>query len=125
MKNNKGFTLIELLVVIVILVSISLVAIPNISKSLSKRKTKELEKEIESLTEYAEIYISKDINIYNCLKNENGYIFLKNIAKINNIKLSDEKNNYGAIHYDSTEDNLKWIELDEVTASTGKMKNCL
>ncbi len=56
--NNKGFTLVELLAVIVILVSISLVAVGGISKSLERRDVKECEEQIQLAINAAKIYFS-------------------------------------------------------------------
>ena len=42
--NNKGFTLVELLAVIVILLSISVVSITNVSASLKRRKAPAIDK---------------------------------------------------------------------------------
>ena len=41
MKNNKGFTLVELLAVIIVLATISLVAVTSVSTSLYDRDEKE------------------------------------------------------------------------------------
>lgn len=121
MKNNKGFTLIELLVVVVILLGISLVAIPNISNSLSKRKEKEYQNTKETLIEYANIYVNKNINIYNCLKqNTNGYISLEDIANANNIKI-DNKYKYGVIYYNQETQDLDWKEV----INNNRPKDCL
>lgn len=56
--NNKGFTLIELLAVMIILVSISLVAVGGISASLEKRDIKECEEQQELAVGAAKIYFS-------------------------------------------------------------------
>ena len=56
--NNKGFTLVELLSVIVILVSISLVAVMGISASLERRDEKETESQQELAIGAAKIYFS-------------------------------------------------------------------
>ena len=58
MKNNKGFTLVELLAVIIILSSISLVAVVSISKSLYDRDEKECNDQIELAKNAAKIYFS-------------------------------------------------------------------
>ena len=62
MKDNKGFTLIELLVVIVILISISAIALPNVLTTLDKNKEQEIQNQKEMLASYMEIYDSKNNN---------------------------------------------------------------
>lgn len=44
--NNKGFTLVELLAVMVILISISLVAVSTVTNSLIRREEKEKDEQI-------------------------------------------------------------------------------
>jgi len=56
--NNKGFTLIELLAVIVILISVSLVAVGGISASLKDRDVKECQEQKELAIGSAKIYFS-------------------------------------------------------------------
>ena len=56
--NNKGFTLVELLAVIVILISVSLVAVASISSSLERREGKECEEQIILAKNAAKIYFS-------------------------------------------------------------------
>lgn len=56
--NNKGFTLIELLAVMVILISVSLVAVGGISASLENRDKKECEEQKELAISAAKIYFS-------------------------------------------------------------------
>ena len=56
--NNRGFTLVELLAVLVILVSISLVAVLGISASLERRDIKECEEQQELAIGAAKIYFS-------------------------------------------------------------------
>ena len=58
MNNNKGFTLVELLAVMVILISVSLVAVGGISASLENREKKECEEQIELAISAAKIYFS-------------------------------------------------------------------
>ena len=60
--NKKGFTLVELLAVIVILLAISVVAIPNISAAIERSKNKTNEKKKEVLASYGEIYFSEHPN---------------------------------------------------------------
>lgn len=56
--NNKGFTLVELLSVMVILISISLVAVVNITSSLERRDVKECEEQQTLAIGLAKIYFS-------------------------------------------------------------------
>ena len=58
--NNKGFTLIELLGVIVILITILLVAIPNVNSTLERKKAKDLELKIEAVISAGEIYANSN-----------------------------------------------------------------
>lgn len=58
--NNKGFTLVELLAVILILVSVSFVAVGSISNSLKKRDVKECEEQQELAVSAAKMYFSLD-----------------------------------------------------------------
>lgn len=64
--NNKGFTLVELLAVLVMLVSISLVAVGGISASLERRDEKELKEQQELAIGAAKIYFS--LNNVQCVK---------------------------------------------------------
>jgi type IV pilus assembly protein PilA len=57
--NKKGFTLVELLAVIVILLAISVVAIPSISAGIERSKTNTDEKKKTILTTYGEIYLNE------------------------------------------------------------------
>lgn len=65
MKNNKGFTLVELLAVIVILLAISVVAIPSISAGIERTKRKTDLDKIKVLKSYAEVYFSEHTS--NCV----------------------------------------------------------
>lgn len=56
--NNKGFTLVELLAVMVILISISMVAVIGITSSLEKSEKKECEHQKELVINAAKIYFS-------------------------------------------------------------------
>ena len=56
--NNRGFTLVELLAVMVILISISLVAVVTISSSLDRRDDKECKEQIQLAIDAAKIYFS-------------------------------------------------------------------
>lgn len=54
--NNKGFTLIELLVVLVLLVVIMSIAIPSVTSSIERSKTKQKQQKIELLRSAGELY---------------------------------------------------------------------
>ena len=56
--DNKGFTLIELLAVMIILISISLVAVGGITESLQNRDEKEYKEQQELAISAAKIYFS-------------------------------------------------------------------
>ena len=54
--NNKGFTLVELLAVLVILIAIMSIAIPSISSSLERSKSKQDTAKQKILESAAELY---------------------------------------------------------------------
>ena len=56
--NRKGFTLVELLAVILILSSISIIAVVSITSSLGRRDVKECEEQKELAINAAKIYFS-------------------------------------------------------------------
>ena len=58
MMNRKGFTLIELLAVIVILSTISVVAVSSLTKSLNDRDLRECREQISLAKNAAKIYFS-------------------------------------------------------------------
>lgn len=58
--NNKGFTLVELLAVLVILLSISVVAITNVTASLKRNDEQELRAQEKKAINAAKIYFSND-----------------------------------------------------------------
>ena len=60
MKNQKGFTLIELLAVIVILVTISAIAIPSITASIERSKNKQKNAKIEVIEMAANDFYSRN-----------------------------------------------------------------
>ncbi len=60
--NRKGFTLIELLAVIVILSSISIVAVSSLTKSLNDRDEKECQEQMGLAKNAAKIYFSLQEN---------------------------------------------------------------
>ena len=60
--NRKGFTLVELLAVIVILSSVSLVAVASISTTLNRRDKKEFNEQKQLARNAAKIYFSLNSN---------------------------------------------------------------
>ena len=96
--NNKGFTLVELLAVLVILASISLVAVGGISASLEKRDIRECEEQKELAIGAAKIYFSLEggssVTILE-LKNGNYISSDKKVSKLkNNDTISIGSTNY-------------------------------
>lgn len=65
--NRKGFTLVELLAVIVILSSVSLVAVASISTTLNRREVKEFNEQKQLARNAAKIYFSLNEGS-NCVK---------------------------------------------------------
>lgn len=58
--NNKGFTLVELLAVLIILVSVSFVAVGGITESLTRRDAKECDEQKDLAISAAKMYFSLD-----------------------------------------------------------------
>ena len=89
--NNKGFTLVELLAVIVILLAISMVAIPNITASLERTKNKLSDSQKKIFVSSAELFISENKNSLGYYSNfMNGTCCLStNILKASNY-ITDE-----------------------------------
>ena len=56
MHNRKGVTLIELLIVVLILAALSAIAIPRISQSATKAKSKACETNLDILNSSIELY---------------------------------------------------------------------
>ena len=56
--NKKGFTLVELLATLVILVSISMIAVFNITASIERRDIKECTEQVSLAENAAKIYFS-------------------------------------------------------------------
>ena len=100
--NNKGFTLVELLAVIVILLAISMVAIPNITASLEKNKNKLSDSQKKIIVSSAELFISEN-------KNTLGYYsnFMNGACCLSTDTLKD--NNY------ITDEDLKDSNGNEIT----------
>ena len=61
--NRKGFTLVELLVVIIILLAIMVIALPSISGTLDKSKTKDKERAKELIESAALMYANDNIHL--------------------------------------------------------------
>lgn len=61
-NKNKGFTLIELLAVVVILLTISVMAVSSISSAIERNKAKQNETKKKVLASYAEAYYDEHKN---------------------------------------------------------------
>ena len=89
-KDNRGFTLIELLAVILILASISLVAVAGISASLERRDEKECDEQKQLAKNAAKIYFSLNDGVTSVsvskLKSEN---YFNQNSKIDRLNPSD------------------------------------
>lgn len=93
--NNKGFTLVELLAVMVILLSISVIAVTNVTASLKRTDEQEEEKQKKIVKAAAKIYFSTEggyyVKIDDLLKGKNpgqpeNVIYIKDpnsISKLN------------------------------------------
>ena len=60
--NRKGFTLIELLAVILILLSISVIAVSSITSAIERNKVKQNEAKIDIILSYAKLYYDEHKN---------------------------------------------------------------
>ena len=99
--NNKGFTLVELLAVVVILASISIVAVVNVSSSLKRRDTRECLEQIAIVKNSAKIYFSLNddkTSVTLATLIDEGYIDGDN--KINKLKKDTDKVNLTANGYE-------------------------
>lgn len=64
--NDRGFTLVEVLAVLVILSAIMAIALPSITSSMERNKSKQDESKKEMLASFAEIYVANHRNsLYN------------------------------------------------------------
>ena len=91
--DNKGFTLIELLAVMIILISISLVAVGGITESLQNRDIKECKEQQELAISAAKIYFSlNDTNTVTIkvLNGSGGGVdYFKDDNKIDRLNVND------------------------------------
>ena len=71
--NNKGFTLVEVLAVLVILVVIMSIAIPNISSSVERSKSKQDDARKKILISAAELYVADNKNYVYIHLNDGEY----------------------------------------------------
>jgi len=113
--NKKGFTLMELLAVIVIMAIIFAVAIPSISSSVERSKTKQLNAKIEVIEAAGEVYISdNNVNYVSLVTLYCGNILTKEELK----DPFNEKNSLcGYVSYRNSD--YEWID----TSST--KTNCI
>ncbi len=109
--NNKGFTLVELLAVLVILIAISSIAIPTISSSLERSKTKQDDSKKKLLVSAAELYVTDNRNAISDNIRTNSltsckidFNELKNSGYIDDdaTKSSNDREIQGCIIYDGT-----------------------
>lgn len=81
--NNKGFTLIELLAVVVILLAITVVAIPSINSLIERNKEKRNASQYDIIESYAELYYNEHKNSY---PNKTNFC-----VQIGNLNLSNDE----------------------------------
>ena len=108
--NNKGFTLVELLAVLVILIAIMSIAIPSISSSLERSKSKQDEARKKVLESAAELYVTDNKNSFS-----GSCIDLKDLKKENYvdedaIKDADGNPFTGAIKYTKDTNTYEYVE---------------
>ena len=87
MKNNKGFTLIELLAVIVLLVTISAIAIPSITASIERSKARQSEAKVMVIVEAAKMYYSSHKNSLN----SSGFLNNSCYISVNSLDLTEKE----------------------------------
>ena len=69
--NNKGFTLVEVLAVLVILSAIMAIALPSITSSMERNKSKQDDSKKQMLASFAEIYVADHRNsLYNWMSSK-------------------------------------------------------
>ena len=101
--NNKGFTLVELLAVLVILIAIMSIAIPSISSSLERSKSKQDTAKQKILVSAAELYVTDHKNniINNMGSNNCCKIIIEDLKKsgyVDEEATKDSNNNYLGEH---------------------------
>lgn len=98
--DNRGFTLVELLAVMIILISISFVAVGGITASLERRDIKECKEQQELVVGAAKIYFSLNNTNSVTLSTLKGSNYFKDENKIDRLKdtdvisVSSNKNKY-------------------------------
>ena len=101
--NKKGFTLVELLATLVILVSISMIAVFNITASIERRDVKECEEQVNLAKNAAKIYFSLNDSLKDEEKvitvdelKQQGYLKEEKSTKIQDgsIKFNKDTGNY-------------------------------
>lgn len=100
--NKRGFTLIELLAALVILTAIMAIAIPSISSSLERTKSKQDDSRKKVLITAAELYVTDHKNaIYNNLgSSDTCYIELSSLdVSASNLEDSDGNEFKGVIKF--------------------------
>jgi len=100
--NKKGFTLIELLAVVVILLIISVVAIPSISSAIERNKAKKNAAQIDVIESYAEIYYENNKNYYGSI---NSFCVNVNVLDLTEAEVKDADGNefVGSVRYINNE----------------------
>ena len=78
--NRKGFTLVELLAVVVILLSISVIAVSSISAAIERNKDKQNDAKEKILESYAKIYYDQYKNKFG--NSTSGYISLTDLYNV-------------------------------------------
>lgn len=109
--NNKGFTLVELLAVLVILIAIMSIAIPSISSSLERSKSKQNEARKKVLESAAELYVTDHKNSITsscCISLDK----LKNENYVDEDAINDADGNRfsGSISYDKDNNTYNYVD---------------
>lgn len=100
--NNKGFTLIELLAVIVLLITISAIAIPSITASIERSKAKQDDAKKRIIESSAELYYSNNKNKLTDFKNGVCYISINDLDLTEKEKTDPYNNPYsGGVVYEN------------------------
>ena len=111
--NNRGFTLVELLAVMIILISISLVAVGNVTDSLVRREEKECEEQKELAISAAKIYFSLNNGDTSVklieLNDPHGDDYFKDDKKIDMLNEMDEIQ-FDGNNYNYIPDDLSCVE---------------